>query len=422
MVAAWSLSAWSMAPGRAHAQTPLRTDTLNVFLDCVARCDEDYLRRHITVINYVRDREDADVHVLITSQPTGGGGIEYSLQFIGAAAFSGANLTLTYAAPNTSTQDERRRSLADVITRGLVRYIAETPLANRMLITFAPEAGSVKREERVDKWNLWVFRTTLTGTLNGESLNTGRSVRLGASASRTSDAWRLSVSSTANYRKDEFQLGRQEILESVAKGVTVNALAVKSLTDHWSAGTVATAGSSTFLNYDFRMRAALGLEYNLFPYQDSTRRIWTFQYTVGVNTFDYREETVFGQLSEELVDQRIGTLLTMIRPWGSAAMEMTFSQFLHKPDKYALGVVAQSTVRLTRGFSLNGLVTISRMNDQLYLPKAAATVEEILLREQQLATSYRYTTAFGFTFTFGSIFNNVVNPRFGRGADELADF
>jgi hypothetical protein len=35
------------------------------------------------------------------------------------------------------------------------------------------------------------------------------------------------------------------------------------------------------------------------------------------------------------------------------------------------------------------------------------------VRQRQLATSYSYSVYFGVSYTFGSIFNNVVNPRFG---------
>ena len=200
----------------------------------------------------------------------------------------------------------------------------------------------------------------MTGTFSGESLNSGRSVRLGASASRTSEAWRLSVSSTANYRDDRFDLGEQQNFRSISKSIALNTLAVKSLNAHWSAGFVAAAASSTFLNYDLRLRAAPGIEYNVFPYSESTQRMLTLQYTVGVNAFDYREETIFGRLAERLVDHRVGALLSMVRPWGSAGTEVTFLQFIGRPDKYNLGVVGQSNVRIAKGFSLNAFVTVSR--------------------------------------------------------------
>jgi hypothetical protein len=59
--------------------------------------------------------------------------------------------------------------------------------------------------------------------------------------------------------------------------------------------------------------------------------------------------------------------------------------------------------------------SVSRIRDQLYLKAGDATDEEILLRRRQLATSYRYRFSVGVTYTFGSIFNNVVNPRFREG-------
>ena len=40
------------------------------------------------------------------------------------------------------------------------------------------------------------------------------------------------------------------------------------------------------------------------------------------------------------------------------------------------------------------------------------TDEEALLRLQQLETDFEYGVSLGFSFQFGSIFNNVVNNRF----------
>ena len=399
-------------------------EPLKVFLDCTAKCDEDFLRTEIRVISYVRDRQDADVHILVTSQPTGSGGIEYTIQFIGMGRFAKIDHTLHYAASQGSTDDERRRSLAEVLKRGLVRYVSDTPLANRMKITFLPEApvGAEIATRGEDRWNLWVFRTTFLGTFNGESSNTGRSVRLDAGASRTSEHWKVSFSSAANYRSDRFVLSEESTFRSISRGFGFDGLVVKSVTEHWSLGGIANASSSTFLNYDLRTRVAAGPEYNFFPYSASTEKLFTVQYTLGLSTFDYREETIFGVTSERLPDHRLGVLFTMLQPWGTAGAEAAFSQFLSKPDKYNLNVTGQANVRVTKGFTLNAFVTVSRPRDQLYLPAGGATLEEILVREQQLATTYRYSMVFGFSYTFGSIFNNVVNPRFGRAGEDAPLF
>ena len=47
--------------------------------------------------------------------------------------------------------------------------------------------------------------------------------------------------------------------------------------------------------------------------------------------------------------------------------------------------------------------------DQIYLPRRDAIDEEILVRQRQLATDYEWQFRIGITYSFGSIFNNVVN-------------
>ena len=56
----------------------------------------------------------------------------------------------------------------------------------------------------------------------------------------------------------------------------------------------------------------------------------------------------------------------------------------------------------------------SRIRDQLSLPRRGATQEEILLELRELQSGYEYAFEFGLTYTFGSIFSAVVNPRFGQ--------
>ena len=56
----------------------------------------------------------------------------------------------------------------------------------------------------------------------------------------------------------------------------------------------------------------------------------------------------------------------------------------------------------------------SRIRDQLSLPARGATDEEVLLRLRQLQSGYEYNVGVGVTYTFGSIFSSIVNPRFGQ--------
>ena len=100
-----------------------------VFLDC-RRCDRDYFRDEITYVNYVRDRKDADIHVLVTDQRTGSGGREYTFAFIGLNEYAGLDNTLSYSSGPNDTGDEIRRGQIEVMKRGLFPYVIKTPSAN----------------------------------------------------------------------------------------------------------------------------------------------------------------------------------------------------------------------------------------------------------------------------------------------------
>ncbi len=396
----------------AQASTPAQTGVLRVFLDC-DYCDETFIRSEITFVDYVRDRTVADVHILATRQSTGGGGSEFTFKFIGLGRFVGSDQTLRHIAPSTSTSDERRRGIAEVLKRGLVRFVAETPLAPRLKITFEGGPATGQTDPAKDPWNLWVYRTSLSGSINGEESSSGRSIRGELSANRTTDAWKLSFGAQGSYRESRFELEDAQRFTSVSRSFNSHARVVKSLTGKWSAAMLGEASVSTFLNHDFQMRIAPGVEYDIFPYAENTRRLLTIQYTAGLSLFDYEEETIFGKTREQLPDHRLGVALNVRQPWGSAEASVQFSQFLSKPDKYSIRSFAFTSVRLFKGFSFDVFGEVSRTRDQLYLQRGAASTEEILVQQRQLATGYQFFLNFGVSYSFGSIFNNVVNPRFG---------
>ena len=72
-------------------------------------------------------------------------------------------------------------------------------------------------------------------------------------------------------------------------------------------------------------------------------------------------------------------------------------------------------VRIVRGLSFEIGGGASLIRDQLAIPARGATPEEILLELRDLLTDYRYDARIGLSYSFGSIFSSVVNPRFGTG-------
>jgi hypothetical protein len=74
---------------------------------------------------------------------------------------------------------------------------------------------------------------------------------------------------------------------------------------------------------------------------------------------------------------------------------------------------------LFRGLELELSARASQIRDQLAIAKRGATDDEILLELRDLRTNYLVDASIGLNFTFGSIFNSVVNPRFGGGPGQL---
>src|SRR5258706_11471995 len=100
-----TLSAYAFSS--AGAQQPPPPDStkptvkLRIFLDC-GFCDFDFMRTEIAFVDYVRDRQDAQVHILVTNQQTGGGGTECTLHFIRQPELANLATTLAYLLPTTS--------------------------------------------------------------------------------------------------------------------------------------------------------------------------------------------------------------------------------------------------------------------------------------------------------------------------------
>ena len=72
-------------------------------------------------------------------------------------------------------------------------------------------------------------------------------------------------------------------------------------------------------------------------------------------------------------------------------------------------------IRVLKGLSVRIWGGVARINDQLSLAKGELTEADILLQLTELETSYNVNGEIGVTYTFGSIYNNIVNPRFGNG-------
>jgi hypothetical protein len=392
----------------AHA----RHEPVRIYLDCKGlRCDHDFLRTDIAFVTHMRDRHDADVHILITAQPTAEGGSEATLTFIGQNEFRGVDDSLRYLSAPATSADQLRQGLSNAIKRGLVRYANVTPLSEDITVMYTPSTSSASVLSR-DPWNHWTFATMVNGYVAGEAIVNSMSIGVSLSANRTTDIWKISTSIHSQYDRTTFDVDPERKIETVQRSHAFSTLLVGSVNDHLSIGARASALSSRFLNQKLTLRLAPAIEYNVFRYRHSTSRSLTFEYSLGGIDVDYEEETIFGKNHERLLDQRLLASLRLNQRWGSVLMAAEGAQYLHDRRKQHGTIFGSIDWRLAKGLSLVTSVDLKRIRDQLSLPARVVSQEEILLRERQLVTSYTYSASFGISYTFGSPLAQIVNRRF----------
>ncbi len=411
LVALGVLLLCAVASAQERPSNPqLQDEPLRVFLDC-QRCDFDHFRREVAFISYVRDRMDAQLHVLVTQQVTGAGGMEYNFHFIGLRDLEGREDTLVFASRPDDTDDETRSDLVQTFKLGLIPYVARTPIGRRLDIGYRGPGGERAVEQVEDPWDLWVFNIRVSGELEGESREGTKAVDGSVSAGRTTEELKLDFSARGEWEQESFEVEEGEESTYSRKNYDIEGTAVWSLSPHWSAGVSASASGSTRQNQDFAVQGGPAVEYNIFPYAESTQRQITFLYKVELAYFDYEEVTLFDQMSENRPIQSLEIAAAFERPWGELFTSLEGANFLDDFSQHHIELNGGFDIRIFRGLSLDVEGRISRIKDQIYEPLEEISLEEQLLRLRELGTDYRYSIDIGFNYTFGSIYNNVVNPR-----------
>ena len=161
-------------------------------------------------------------------------------------------------------------------------------------------------------------------------------------------------------------------------------------------------------------RVGPAVEYDLFPYSESTRRQVILRYSLGIKSLVYDSITVYDKTRETLPDHRLIVAAEATQPWGGIGGSLTASQYLNSPGKYRLDGSMGVSWRIVRGLNLNFDLGYTKLRDQINLRRGSASDDEILLQLRQLRTGYYYYGSVGISYTFGSVFQNVVNPRFTR--------
>jgi hypothetical protein len=406
------VAAWSPAHAQSSASSQLK---LRVALTCTT-CDRPALQRDLPFVELLlpeRPATDADVIVVVTPatlEAEAPSAVAWTVTVTGQGRFAGRDRTVM-------VPEELGRFLKLL----LAEYAAETDAGAHLDIAFTPKAttpeaaGTAPPVVQRDPWNAWIFRAGASTYMNGEQSSTDRSYSYSFSANRTTDRWKLRLSTSRNESKSSFDLDETTTITSRSSDWSLSGLAVKSIGPRWSIGAASSVVGSTYSNSRRVMRLEPGIEFDWFPYAESSRRTLTFLYSVGVERYSYERETIFDKLEETVGVHSLRSSLGLRQPWGQIGASLRLLQHLTAPERTRVSVDANASVRLLKSLTLNASGNYSRLRDQFTLVKGEATDEEVLLRQRQLATGYRYSFSIGFGYAFGALSNSTVNPRFGGG-------
>ncbi len=391
-----------------HSQT--NTEDLKLFLDCNF-CDNTYIKQNLENVEFVRDQNFADVHLFFASQRNGNGGRLYDVEFIGKNDFSEMSDKISFSTNTDMTRDDIRNLILEQLKLGLVRYWMKKGTAANISVNIKSKNENDNKEPEIDPWNYWVFRLGANGFFNGQESSKFSNYRFNVSARRVTDKNKFNLNLGFSENKSTFSFDDDDIIAvNNSKFLSVND--VISITNHWSVGAFARTGSSTFSNRDFYWSFKPGVEYNFFEYKESAKKQLVFSYRAGVIYNNYIERSVFGEDKEHLWEHNISLGGRINQKWGNLFAQAEFDQFLNDTTLNSLEFSLGASIRLFKGFSfnVNGNYEITR--NQVNLPAGDVSLEELLLQQQQLQSGYNYFVSLGFSYSFGSIYNSIVNPRF----------
>jgi hypothetical protein len=409
------------------ADTAKAGDALRVFLDCRGDtslgCESEFFVLDMPYVSWTRDRLFADVQFLVTTIQTGSGSFTYTVNALGRGKYDGRADTLTVTTIPNEAEDKIRRKLSKVFTLLLVPYIRNTPVADRLTIAYNNPAGAKQATPQSvkDKWNFFVFSLDANGFFNGESQQKSGNLFTNLRVRRTTEQSAIRLGLFQNSSFSRFQLNDSTTISNTVRSGVLFARAVKSVTSRFSVGAITNVGFSEFRNTSLVWRAAPVAEYNLFPWAQATNQQIAISYGVGPRYYRWRQPTIFGRTSEWRVQQELVIGSDVRKSWGSVNVSTRYASFIPAFDKWNLGIDGQTNLNLFKGLSLNVGGGASLIRDQIFLSATGQTPEEILLQRRALASNYSFFAFVGLSYSFGSIYNSVVNPRldfFNLGGNE----
>ncbi len=388
-----------------------QSETLAVFLDANFEYDEVFVKRELNYLNYVLDRQNADVYLQIAKQETGKGGEKYALMLAGVQRWRSKTDTLHFFTEPQSSEQQQRSLLVEHIAKILLPYMLETPL--REHISFQIKQGNAQQAApEEDKWKNWVFNLGGIWMADGESSYRNREFGIKATANRVTEQSKFFLSNRYYNEKSVFIFGDESEFTNFKRSYSTYGRYVHSLAPNWSLGGNFSVSSSTFNNYDWRIRLQPAIEYSLYPYEEASTRQLSLYYKIGPVHNNYADTTLLGKTEETVLQHSFDAVYRIFRDWGELSLHLYSNQYLHQPNYVSLTLGTVGNWNITKGlnFELGGY--FSYVGDRINVPQSSISREDLLLQTRLVDSSFNYFTYVGINYRFGSKVNNIVNSRF----------
>jgi hypothetical protein len=384
---------------------------VKIFYDCQTSCYQTFMKQNLPEVEFVRDRNFADAHIMITSETNGSGGQTFHLEFFGQNDYKAIQEKYSFATNTDMTTEQKRKMMLKYLKLGLLKFWVKNGLVDKLDLNIKSE--KTKKEQK-DPWNKWVFRISANGWFNGSSNSSSSNINTSISAKQTKENHKYYFSMNYGRSDNMYKFGEQKIF-SKTEWLSASASDILSINEHWSYGFFTGISQSLYSNYKISTYLKTGLEYDIFPYKVSSTKSIVFGAKLGANYYKYYEKTVYNKLNEFLWKADLSISGSVVKKWGSLNLTTYYSTYLHNAKLNSFGFNAGTNIRIVKGlnFRINGAYSVT--HNKINIAGGDLSLEETLLQQKELQSGYNYYASVGLSYSFGSIYNTIVNPRFTSG-------
>ncbi len=382
-----------------------------IFLDCRTYCDMTYIKSEIDFVDYMLDRQSAELYLLLIDQSTGGGGREFTMTVENKKS-EAKPYELKFFTDANAVEADIRSAIVDKLKQALLKFMVDEDLMENISYSVNSKTTEATETVIIDPWNAWVFSAGVNGNMNRESQFNSLNLRFNITANRTTDAHKFFTRINYNRSESNFIIEDEETITNLQTSFYGNSLYAYSLTEHWSIGGLVRYSRSIFENYDHSISVSPAIEFNVFPYSESADHNFTFRYDIGGRYNDYIDTTTYFKATELLARHRLAIDYQIVKPWGNIDIDAGISQFINLPKKYNIEINPSVDINIFKGFNFYTGIFYGITKDRINIPKGDLSVEEIILRNKLRDSNFAMYMYFGIRYRFGSALNNVVNTRF----------